>query len=154
MNDMPSRYLVSCVRIGEHNLQRPAHATAGAAGLDLSAVGEHTLMPGQRTLVPTGFAIHFPPGVAGFIWPRSGLATRHGLDVLAGLIDQDYTGEIKVALINLGDQPITLQHGERVAQIVLQGYVPTTLGEVDPVELPATERGAGGFGSTGAMGLH
>ena len=128
----------------------PSYARAGDAGLDLHAAAAVTLDPGGRALVPTGFAIAIPPGFAGFVLPRSGLALRHGITVLnaPGLIDAGYRGEVKVLLVNLDrGAAVKLERGERVAQLVIQRVEEVTLAEV--AELPASERGAGGFGSTG-----
>jgi len=128
----------------------PARAYAGDAGLDLSACERIELGPGERALVGTGLAVAIPPGCAGLVLPRSGLAFRHGVTVLnaPGLIDAGYRGEVKVLLINHDPHtPATLERGERVAQLIVQTVAPVELVEVD--ELPASERGAGGFGSTG-----
>lgn len=109
-----------------------------------------TLAPGARALVPTGIAVAIPPGYAGFVLPRSGLALRRGVTVLnaPGLIDAGYRGEVKVLLVNHDAAPVTLERGERIAQLVVQGIAYAELTEVE--ELPPSERGAGGFGSTGA----
>lgn len=141
------------IRFGIHDLPLPRQATAGAAGFDLSAVGEHVILPGERKLVPTGFGWMGRMGLHGAIWPRSGLANKHGLDTLAGMIDSDYQGEIKVILVNLGDQPVHIQHGDRIAQMVIGGHL-----VAEPVEMESvaniTERGAQGFGSTGSGVRH
>lgn len=134
-------------------LEPPRQQTAGAAGVDLLAAlppGEVvSLAPGQRTLVPTGLALAIPEGYEGQVRPRSGLAAKHGVTVLntPGTIDADYRGELKVILINLGDVPFEIRRGERIAQLVVApvSQVNFTLRET----LDATERGAGGFGSTG-----
>jgi len=134
-------------------LEAPRQQSAGAAGVDLlAALGvteTMTIEPGKRALVPTGMAIALPTGYEAQVRPRSGLAARHGVTVLntPGTIDADYRGEIKVILINLGDAPFTIQRGDRIAQMVV---APVTGIEFDLKEsLDATERGAGGFGSTG-----
>jgi dUTP pyrophosphatase len=129
----------------------PARATTGAAGMDLCACLEAplTLAPAQRALVPTGLAIALPEGHEGQVRPRSGLAAKHGVTVLnsPGTIDEDYRGEVKVILVNLGTEPFVIAHGERIAQLVV---APVTKVEVELVEsLDETTRGAGGFGSTG-----
>jgi dUTP pyrophosphatase len=128
--------------------------TAGSAGLDLAAaVEDAVLIPvGGRALIPTGFAIALPEGYEGQVRPRSGLAVQHGVTVLnaPGTIDADYRGEMKVPLINLGDAPFTVTRGMRIAQLVIAPVVAVRLVEV--VELDTTGRGAGGFGSTGALG--
>lgn len=135
------------------DLPLPAYATAGAAGLDLLAAlprGEtFVLRPGGRALVPTGIAIALPAGYEAQVRPRSGLALRQGLTVLnaPGTIDADYRGEILALLINLGDQPVALERGMRVAQLVVAAVARATLVELR--DLDGTEREAGGFGSTG-----
>ena len=134
-------------------LALPAYQSAHAAGLDLlAAVPEAepvVLMPGARALVPTGLTIALPPGYEAQVRPRSGLAAKHGVTVLntPGTIDADYRGEIGVILINHGDAPFSIRRGERIAQMVVASVVRA---ELAPVEtLAATERGSGGFGSTG-----
>jgi dUTP pyrophosphatase len=127
----------------------PAYARADDAGLDLLAAEPVTLAPGARALVPTGIAVAIPRGYAGFVLPRSGLALRRGVTVLnaPGLIDAGYRGEIKVLLVNHDAAPVRLERGERIAQLVLQRVEHADLREV--AELPPSERGPGGFGSTG-----
>ena len=144
------RVAVSVLPHGE-GLDLPAYATAGSAGCDLrSAVAESlTILPGGRSLVPTGIALAIPEGYEGQIRMRSGLAIRHGLTLLngPGTIDSDYRGEIQVILGNLGSEPVTITRGERIAQLVI---APVARARWEPVdELPATPRDAGGFGSTG-----
>jgi len=133
------------------DLPLPAYATAGAAGLDLLAAiaGELTLPPLGRALVPTGISIALPLGYEAQVRPRSGLALKQGITVLnaPGTIDADYRGEVGVILINLSDAPVTLRRGERIAQLLLAKVERLTWNEV--AELPSTERGSGGFGSTG-----
>ncbi|MFJ5369138.1 dUTP diphosphatase [Bosea sp. CER48] len=133
------------------DLPLPAYETAGAAGLDLrAAIGEALLLgPGERTLVPTGLAMQLPEGFEGQVRPRSGLAVKHGITVLnaPGTIDSDYRGEVKVPLINLGQEPFPIARGDRIAQLVVAPVTHATLVEV--ASLDATARGAGGFGSTG-----
>lgn len=130
----------------------PSRATGGSAGMDLRAVLDEALCvpPGGRVSVPTGIAIGLPSAeTVGLVFARSGLAVKHGLALSngVGVIDSDYTGEIRVGLVNLSDQSYTIQPGERIAQLVV---VPILLPElVETDELDATERGAGGFGSTG-----
>jgi len=132
----------------------PQRQTDQAAGLDLAAcLPEHsselTLAPGQILVVPTGLAIAIPEGFEGQVRPRSGLATKRGVTVpnAPGTIDADYRGELKVALINLSQEPQTITHGDRIAQLVV---APVAMCEVVVVtELDETTRGAGGFGSTG-----
>ena len=136
------------------DLPLPAYATAGAAGLDLLAAVETdlTLAPGGRAAVPTGLALALPEGWEAQVRPRSGLALKHGVTVLnsPGTVDADYRGEVKVILANLGDAPFVIKRGERIAQLVVAPVAQLTWAEVpDADHLPATARGAGGFGSTG-----
>jgi len=134
-------------------LPLPAYQTNDAAGLDLmAAVAENeplTLAPGQYALVPTGLAIALPSGYEAQVRPRSGLAAKHGVTVLnsPGTIDADYRGEIKVILINHGQTAFVVKRGERIAQMVIAPMVQAAL--VPVATLSATDRGAGGFGSTG-----
>jgi dUTP pyrophosphatase len=125
----------------------PTYGSDDAIGLDLHAVGSFELRPLERRTVPTGFALAFPPGYYGRIAPRSGLAYRHGFDVLAGVIDPDYRGELMVVLINLGDARVVVRDGAKIAQLILERADQLPLKLVD--ELPVTGRGDGGFGSTG-----
>jgi dUTP pyrophosphatase len=131
-------------------LALPAYARQGDAGLDLAAALPVTLPPGGRQLVPTGLRVAIPDGYAGLVLPRSGLALRTGVTVLnaPGLIDSGYRGEIGVLLVNLGAETVTISRGERIAQLVIQAVGRAMLVEVR--ELPASRRGGGGFGSTGA----
>jgi len=134
-------------------LALPAYQSAHAAGLDLlAAVPEDSplmLLPGQRALVPTGLTIALPTGYEAQVRPRSGLAAKHGVTVLnsPGTVDADYRGEIGVILINHGDAPFPIRRGERIAQMVIAPVVRVEL--VSSAELSATDRGSGGFGSTG-----
>lgn len=137
-------------------LPLPHAKSALAAGADLAAAipeGETlTLRPGARALVPTGFAFAIPPGFEGQVRPRSGLAANHGVTVLnaPGTVDADYRGEVKVILVNHGAEPFIVARGMRIAQLVIAAVAGTAFAEV--AELPPTERGAGGFGSTGGAG--
>ncbi|KAA5601862.1 dUTP diphosphatase [Blastochloris sulfoviridis] len=134
-------------------LPLPSYATEGAAGLDLLAAlsldAPLTLQPGARAAVPTGLEMAIPPGFEAQVRPRSGLALKHGVTVLnaPGTIDSDYRGEVAVILVNLGAAPHTIARGDRIAQLVVAAVTQARLVPVD--ELPATARGAGGFGSTG-----
>ena len=134
-------------------LALPAYQSAHAAGLDLlAAVPEDTpmiLAPGKHALIPTGLTIALPPGYEAQVRPRSGLAAKHGVTVLnaPGTVDADYRGEIGVLLINHGDAPFPIRRGERIAQIVIAAVIRAEL--VAAVALSATDRGSGGFGSTG-----
>ena len=133
------------------DLPLPAYETAGAAGLDLrAAIGESlTLAPGARALVPTGLAMQLPEGFEAQVRPRSGLAVKHGVTVLnaPGTIDSDYRGEVKVLLVNLGDEDFSIERGMRIAQIVFAQVARASTEERSLAQI--TERGAGGFGSTG-----
>jgi len=140
------------VKIVNHSpYPSPAYATPQSAGVDLKANLEQpvTLLPLQRTLVPTGLFIALPAGFEAQVRPRSGLAAKHGITVLntPGTIDADYRGEIKVILVNLSQEPFEIVPGERIAQMVIARHEQVQWEEVE--ELDATERGAGGFGSTG-----
>lgn len=149
---MSSSLSVAVTRLPHgQDLPLPAYATEQAAGVDLHAAVEApiTLAPGQRTLVPTALAIALPAGYEAQVRPRSGLAAKNGVTVLntPGTIDADYRGEIKVILINLGDQPFEIERGMRIAQMVV---APVTHVQWDEVEsLSDSARGSGGFGSTG-----
>ena len=132
-------------------LDLPSYATPGAAGCDLRAAVEQplTLLPGGRTLVPTGLAVAIPDGYEGQVRIRSGLAIQKGLSLLngPGTIDSDYRGEIRVILANLGSEHVTIVRGERIAQLVIAPVARARLERVE--ELPATSRHTGGLGSTG-----
>jgi dUTP pyrophosphatase len=128
----------------------PERAYAGDAGLDLAACDRHELGPGERAVVPTGLAVAIPEGYAGFVQPRSGLADRHGLTVVnaPGLIDSGYRGELKVILLNTDNaHPFVVEPGMRIAQLVVLEVPELELAEVE--ELPETERGVRGHGSSG-----
>jgi dUTP pyrophosphatase len=128
----------------------PARAYAGDAGMDLSACERVELAPGARALVSTGLAVAIPDGYAGYVQPRSGLAAKHGISIVntPGLVDSGYRGELLVNLVNHDDeQSFVVEPGMRIAQLVILQVPPVELVEVD--ELPASERGADGFGSSG-----
>jgi dUTP diphosphatase len=125
----------------------PTYATDGAAGADLRAAEGVTLAPGARAAVATGVPVEIPAGHVGLVWPRSGLAVRHGLDTLAGVIDSDYRGEVRVVLVNHGPDAVTLARGDRIAQLLIQRVERVVFTRVDG--LVASPRGEGGFGSTG-----
>jgi len=137
------------VRRLDPGLPLPAYAHPGDAGLDLYAADTTTLRPGERALVPTGIALAIPAGFVGLVHPRSGLAVDHGLTVLnaPGTIDAGYRGEVKVLLVNLGQDVVEITHGQRIAQLLLMRIGLADVREVDLLD--ATVRGAGGFGSTG-----
>lgn len=132
-------------------LPLPSPASAGSAGADLRAAIDSplTLAPGERALVPTGFRLEIPAGFEGQVRPRSGLALRHGVTVVngPGTVDSDYRGEVGVILINHGAEAFTVERGERMAQLVVQRVESVELEEV--ADLGSSERGEGGFGSTG-----
>jgi dUTP pyrophosphatase len=137
-------------------LTLPEAKSAHAAGLDLPAAvdpgTDFVIETGGTALVPTGFAIAIPPGYEGQVRPRSGLAANHGVTVLnaPGTIDADYRGEVKVLLVNHGKAPFRIERGMRIAQLVIAPVTPAVL--VETTELPPSERGSGGFGSTGVSG--
>ena len=130
----------------------PERAYVGDAGVDLAACEPVMLAPGERALVPTGLAVAIPDGYAGFVQPRSGLATRHGVTIVnaPGLIDSGYRGEIQVVLLNTDKEAtFSAEAGERIAQLVILPVPEVVLREVD--ELPSSERGVRGFGSSRAV---
>jgi len=142
------------LRPSAQSVDLPSYATTGSAGLDIRACLEPdqsclTIEPGKRMAIPTGLAIALPSGTEAQIRPRSGLALKKGITCLntPGTIDSDYRGEIKIILANLGDQTFMVRHGDRIAQMVIAPYIRAELHLVE--ELGDTERGAGGFGSTG-----
>ena len=132
-------------------LELPGYASAGAAGADLRAAveTERVLDPGERAAVPTGLILEIPSGWEGQVRPRSGLAIRHGLTVVnaPGTIDSDYRGELKVLLVNLGNEQVNIHRGDRIAQLVVTPAPQSTFIEAE--SLDTTDRGVGGFGSTG-----
>jgi len=143
---------VLIVRTRENpDLPLPEAATPGSAGLDLRACVPRpvVLLPGRRMLIPTGFCVALPEGYEGQVRPRSGLALRQGLTMLntPGTIDADYRGEIGVIAVNLGQEPVTISRGDRIAQLVIAPVARPRLVAVD--ELPPSARAAGGFGHTG-----
>jgi dUTP pyrophosphatase len=147
----PVTVRVRRVRAHPEPLPLPRYETELAAGMDLRAdiEGELTLEPLQRLAVPTGLALALPPDHEAQVRPRSGLALRHGITLLnsPGTVDADYRGEVKVMLINLSQEPFTLKRGERIAQLVVAPVTRASLIEFEVLD--ATERGEGGFGSTG-----
>lgn len=131
--------------------KKPEYATDGSAGMDLSAVMDKpvTLRVGGRAMIPTGIALQIPEGYGGFVFPRSGLSYKKGISMAncVGVIDSDYTGEIKVVLHNISGHDYTVNPGDRIAQLV---FMPVAKAELEVVEeLDETQRGVGGFGSTG-----
>lgn len=141
---------ISILRL-DPSVEMPSYAYEGDAGLDLRASATVDINPFERVLIPTGLAIAIPDGYAGFVQPRSGNALKHGLTIAntPGLIDAHYRGELKVIAINLdAHEPIHIEHGERIAQLVIQKVPTVHLVEVD--KLDETDRGCGGFGSSGS----
>ena len=130
------------------NAQLPVRGSSGAAGYDLFSTDSYVVLPGRRVVVSTGISVQLPPGTYASIRPRSGLAVKHGLDTLAGVIDPDYTGEVKVVLQNLDmQQPFVIRPGYRIAQMILAPVLRARLAVVQ--QLDETGRAAGGFGHTG-----
>jgi len=147
---------MNLMRIGNHALPLPARSNPTDLGIDVRTTVAKTLQPGERFKFPTGFAYEFSPFAGAQVWPRSGYADKHGIDVLAGLIDPSYQGELQVILINHGQEPFTFEAGDRIAQVVLTPLVqmlrhPANVEVFEEVLAfeSATERGAQGFGSTG-----
>ena len=125
----------------------PEYASEGAAGADLRAREGVRLPPGARAAVATGVHLEIPAGHVGLVWPRSGLAVRSGIDTLAGVIDSDYRGEVRVVLVNHGDAEFRIEPGDRIGQLLIQPVARATFSRAPA--LAATSRGDGGFGSTG-----
>jgi len=125
----------------------PTRGSAAAAGLDLYSIEDINLQPHERVLARTGIAVAIPPGFYGRVAPRSGLAVKNGLDVLAGVIDSDYRGEVCCALLNTGDAPIELPMASRLCQLIIEQIITPAPAWTDDLE--ETSRGTGGFGSTG-----
>ncbi len=153
--DAPGRAVTIRIQLLPHGegLPLPAYHSEHAAGLDVvAAVPDEapvTIAPGARAAIPTGFVLELPPGYEGQLRPRSGLALKSGITLLnsPGTVDADYRGEVKVLMINLGDQPFVVRRGDRIAQLVVARVEPVRI-EVT-TELASTPRGSGGFGSTG-----
>ena len=150
---MTPRIRMAWTEGADRTLPLPSYETAGAAGADLRANFPDrqavTLAPGARALIPTGFRVEIPPGYEMQVRPRSGAALKQGLSLpnTPGTIDSDYRGPLGVILINLGQEPVTIAHGDRIAQAVIAPVVQATFELAD--DLSDTERGPGGFGSTG-----
>lgn len=140
-------------RIGTHSLPIPERAKARDFGYDLRTVQAVTLAPRQRATIPTGFAYEFLADQGAQVWPRSGLAEKYGIDTLAGLVDGGYQGEAKVLLINHGDETVSFEAGDRIAQLVIVTRVSPSFFSTELVEVEefttASDRGAAGFGHTG-----
>ena len=150
---LPAAGDIPCVKVyrKEKSTALPKYATAGAAGADVEAFipQKIILQPGQRTKIPTGLVLEIPPGWEAQARPRSGLALKHGITVLntPGTIDSDYRGELEIILVNLGTEPYTVHSGDRIAQLVFAHAPQVHLEAAE--ELACSERGEGGFGSTG-----
>jgi dUTP pyrophosphatase len=138
------------VRLLDPRARPPARTREGDAGYDLRCLDGFCLAPGERALIGTGVAIALPPNVAGLVTPRSGLAARHGISVVngPGLVDPNYRGELRVVMVNLGDEPFEAQAGDRIAQLLLVPFWAPDLEVVE--ELPPSDREADGFGSSGS----
>jgi dUTP pyrophosphatase len=129
----------------------PARTRAGDAAYDLACVAAFSLAPGERAMIPTGVAVAIPPGTAGLVLPRSGLAIKHGISCVnsPGLVDPNYRGELRVILINHGSEPFTAEAGDRIAQLLLVPFFAPELVVVDELPDGGDDRGTGGFGSSG-----
>jgi dUTP pyrophosphatase len=139
------------VKLLDEGMAVPKYQHEGDAGLDLSSRVDYVIDPGERATVPTGIAVAIPPGYAGFVLPRSGLALRHGIALVnsPGLIDSGYRGELAIVMINTDKrEPFQIKRGDRIAQLVVQRVEAATLLQVS--DLDQTSRGSGGFGSTGS----
>ena len=146
MGDRGEAQLVVPVQLGD-GAALPEYASAGAAGADLRASEAVRIEPGARAAIATALRLQIPPGHVGLVWPRSGLAVRHGIDTLAGVIDSDYRGEVKVVLVNHGQEPFVIAPGDRVAQLLVQRVERVRF--LGAGQVAESERGEGGFGSTG-----
>jgi len=135
------------VKALRNDARLPVRASEGSAGADLFCVEPFVLTEGERRGVPTGLSVEIPHGYYGRVAPRSGLAARHGIDVLAGVIDSDYRGELIILLINLGTESVSFKAGDRIAQLIIENAAPTKFDLAD--DLSDTTRGEGGFGSSG-----
>jgi dUTP pyrophosphatase len=139
------------VEVRMHRLDKtvelPTYAKKGDAAFDLRSAEEKTVKPGEKTIVKTGLSLAIPEGHVGLVWDRSGIAAKHGMHCLAGVIDSAYRGEVGVVMKNLGDCDFVIEKNMRVAQMLIQPVATAKLIEVE--ELEETDRGAGGFGSTG-----
>lgn len=138
------------IKLLDEGLPMPRYQHEGDAGLDLPSRVDYVLEPGERAMIPTGIAVAIPRGYAGFVLPRSGLASRHGIALVnsPGLVDSGYRGEMAIIMINTDKrEAFHIKRGDRIAQLVIQKVIEATTVQV--TELDATSRGAGGFGSTG-----
>lgn len=139
--------MIQVTRTSNHDLPLPNRSSHGAAGYDLRAVEDVFLNPTNRACIGTGFSFEIPPGKVGMIRPRSGLAVMYGIDVMAGVVDSDYRGEVKVVLVNHGDDPMIINKGDRIAQMIVHDVYQGLVAETN--WLSRTQRAADGFGSTG-----
>jgi dUTP pyrophosphatase len=146
LNELPRVPVPVAACVGE-NGSLPEYSSAGAAGADLRASEPVEIAPGGRTAVPTALRLQIPPGHVGLVWPRSGLAVRHGIDTLAGVIDSDYRGEVRVVLVNHGEEAFRIERGDRIAQLLVQRVERAAFAAVPTID--ETDRGEGGFGSSG-----
>lgn len=151
MHPSPSIELLRLDPDNNQDIPLPRYMTAQSSGMDICAAvnDDLVLAPGRISLVPTGFAMALPDGFEAQIRPRSGLAVKHGISIInsPGTIDADYRGEVKIALINLGQEPVTLKRGDRIAQMVIQQVCQVRINVVE--QLNDTDRSVGGFGHTG-----
>lgn len=143
------RYGTMTVRVQRlhPDAQLPKYGRPGDAGLDIHALVDLAVAPGERVMVPTGIALAIPPGTVGLVWDRSGMAAKHGIKTMAGVIDHTYRGELKIVLFNTSDAPHQILKGDRIAQLLVQPVITTDVIEV--TELDETVRVDGGFGSSG-----
>ncbi|PIW37172.1 MAG: dUTP diphosphatase [Candidatus Kerfeldbacteria bacterium CG15_BIG_FIL_POST_REV_8_21_14_020_45_12] len=125
----------------------PEYAHAGDAGMDIFSDVQATLRPGERRVIETGIAMEIPTGYVGLIWEKSGRASQEGLGTLAGVIDSGYRGEVKIVLINHGDEPIVIERGQKIAQLLVQAVASVSIKQVNSLE--SSSRATAGFGSTG-----
>ncbi len=146
MTNVPAASVRVPTRVGE-NGSLPEYSSTEAAGADLRASEAVAIAPGARSAVPTALRLQIPPGHVGLVWPRSGLAVRHGIDTLAGVIDSDYRGEVRVVLVNHGEEPFRIAQGDRIAQLLVQRVERAAFAAVATID--ETGRGEGGFGSSG-----
>lgn len=135
------------VKLAHPDAQLPTRGSILSAGLDLYACEGNKLDPGERKLIRTGLEVAIPNGFYGRIAPRSGLALKHGIDVMAGVIDSDYRGELGVILVNLGTHKFVIAKGDRIAQLIVEAILTPEVVKVEDLDI--TFRGLGGFGSTG-----
>ena len=151
MKNVPCIEILKLNPSSDPDVPLPQYMTAHAAGMDVAAAvaAPETLLPGKIKLIPTGFAMAIPPGFEAQIRPRSGLAVKHGIGIInsPGTIDADYRGEVKIALINMGEDPFVINRGDRIAQMVIKKVYQAQLEVVD--KLSETDRSTGGFGHTG-----